>query len=229
MKKIINSSFALFIFLAFFLPSSHAQEFKFFHEPSDSLIADIQNNIVTVHQIYQVNETDEELILKWRIIENTIPDDWILELCDNVTCYANYPNSMVMDTISGDVKAFLKLSVNPNGDTNPAHMTFRVSEDGDDSNFKIAYFEFNPMIIDNVDTKDAASIEVFPNPCSSTLFLDNINQEDVLSLQVLNMQGQLMISTKEKSSLNVASLVPGSYILNIRTAESHFAKVFEKH
>ncbi len=219
----------IFGFLLFISASNiTAQDFKFSHDPGDTLIAEIQNNISTAHFIYQVNETDEPLILKWRLIENTIPEDWFLELCDNTTCYSSFPNNMIMDTIEGDVNAFLKLTVNPEGDTNPAHMTFRVSENGDDANFKIAHFQFNPMIIDNVLDEEAGDIKLFPNPCNSELFINNINTEEITNIQIINMKGQLLVTKQSDHSIDVSPLRPGSYILRVTTKDRQLSTVFEK-
>ena len=80
---------------------------------------------------------------------------------------------------------------------------------------KDGVFKYSDIAV--ADIKNGLSLSVYPNPTSDILNVE-IGDEDTNELQVLNTNGQVVLSYKvvageSSKSLNIASLKPGTYIL----------------
>ncbi len=61
-------------------------------------------------------------------------------------------------------------------------------------------------------------ITVFPNPASDAVFVQS--KTEILAIAVFNLLGEKVLVNETQSSINVASLVSGKYILEVETANS---------
>lgn len=104
-----------------------------------------------------------------------------------------------------------------------------LSDYAGQSNLKFAFIyegELGPFYIDNIDVHHSTGIseeatettKVFPNPAKDAI---HVSAESEISLvEIYNMMGQRVSSsnvTGTEATINVSTLSPGNYILNIHT------------
>ena len=100
-------------------------------------------------------------------------------------------------------------------------------------NFADIYFDFNAAIVTNtvsttyvdelgVDTFQAPRIMLYPNPANDIF---NIEAEtDISSIEIMNVLGQTLISTKEsgnKQQINISGLSAGNYFVKVTTGSTN--------
>lgn len=66
---------------------------------------------------------------------------------------------------------------------------------------------------------DNSVVSVYPNPATDVVYIDS---QDVESIEVYSISGQLVGKNKDANSINVSNLAKGNYILRISTADSTF-------
>ena len=66
--------------------------------------------------------------------------------------------------------------------------------------------------------ENLSKMSVFPNPVTSTL---NISGVDAKNVKIFNVVGQQMIVTSSNNTVNVESLAPGAYVLQVVDAEGN--------
>ncbi|MFP9099429.1 T9SS type A sorting domain-containing protein [Flavobacterium sp. RHBU_24] len=87
------------------------------------------------------------------------------------------------------------------------------------------YFDFNPPIITNtavtafteaLAVKDfkQENIKVYPNPANGILNIDAANK--IISIAIYNHLGQRVLSAKETSTINIAALPEGVYVMTLQ-------------
>lgn len=78
------------------------------------------------------------------------------------------------------------------------------------------------------------SIAVYPNPCSNILFVKNTNIHQIATMQIVDASGNTVLKNNMPASanntyqINVATLKPGMYILNIINGENTYTQKFIK-
>lgn len=87
----------------------------------------------------------------------------------------------------------------------------------------------NVMIYGTLSSKDFASntISTYPNPAKDVLNI-NAGSLEVLSAQVVDLNGRVVLSTKGTSTLNVSALSQGAYLLTVVTSEGASTQKFIK-
>lgn len=81
--------------------------------PNDSIVGTVPFNDIYHFNIYQNNLTDGDLVFSYQKIYSTYPIGWTANLCDNGTCFDEFPDSGTMDTVfNGDV-GLMSVGVNP--------------------------------------------------------------------------------------------------------------------
>jgi hypothetical protein len=100
-----------------------------------------------------------------------------------------------------------------------------------------SFYSLNFMSVFGLNTPNVeptASIEVFPNPASDKLYVNYTTSGSQGNIQLLDMQGRVLhIEAIAKVSgtamINIASLVPGIYVIKVTTGnESHVEKVVKR-
>lgn len=92
----------------------------------------------------------------------------------------------------------------------------------------------NKVIVFLSCTRGAAGIQyatsthfdIYPNPVKNTLRIDC--EQQVEKVEVIDMQGKMLITLASAESVDVSSLAKGSYILRITTADGHSTRTFVK-
>lgn len=82
-------------------------------------------------------------------------------------------------------------------------------------------FYGNPLVIYNTQNEAITEIKIFPNPTTGKI---NIVAEGMQSIDVINIQGQLVLSQKskdksQKCELDLSSQTKGIYIIKVRTSK----------
>lgn len=99
------------------------------------------------------------------------------------------------------------------------------------SNTASIYFDFNPAIITNTETTTIATLSnehhvaenvfnVYPNPVSDLLYINQKAEVNVNSITVYNTIGQLVLkisNPKNKNYIDVSEMPSGGYLLNLET------------
>ena len=117
-------------------------------------------------------------------------------------------------------------------------VTDLVVGDSFDNNAAI-YFDYNFPVITNdavttvekplsVVEYNLDNIGLFPNPANNQLKVSGLDIDELNSLQVYTLQGQLLINQESNTtSIDVANLQEGIYILKIRTTKGVGFKRFD--
>lgn len=78
-----------------------------------------------------------------------------------------------------------------------------------------------------IDKTENPSITIFPNPATTTLFINGIMQNSIISIYDLN--GKMVLSTKKiDHSIDISRLANGIYTLRIADKNFHYSKKFVK-
>lgn len=100
------------------------------------------------------------------------------------------------------------LWVNTNGELGDSTNTIKVSPE------HIKTISCTPTAIEeqHIDTND---ISLYPNPADEVVFIKNESHLVVDQINVLDMMGKVVLTTINTSSVNIASLAAGIYVVQI--------------
>ena len=72
-------------------------------------------------------------------------------------------------------------------------------------------------VLDNTDVNEieSANVSVYPNPASSTININGLNDFANLEVKVVNIQGQVVMTVVNSLEINVKDIESGIYFLNI--------------
>ena len=101
------------------------------------------------------------------------------------------------------------------------------------------YFDFNPAIVTNtaatefvnvlpVEGFEAAKVTVYPNPTNGILNI--VTTAEIESVEIYNYLGQLVLSVKETSRVNLSSFSKGIYVMTLKdsTGTTYTQKIIKK-
>lgn len=96
--------------------------------PNDSIVGTVPFNDIYHFNIYQNNLTTGDLVFSYKKIYTTYPIGWSANLCDNGTCFDEFPDSGTMDTVfNGDV-GLMSVGVNPGNIGGVSLMQYEIWE-----------------------------------------------------------------------------------------------------
>ena len=213
MKKILPV-----LIIAVFAISSSAQDFKYV--PSQHIVDQLKGEW-PAFEIKIKPDTFEAITYKWKIVENTVPMDWELSLCDYNHCYAMLPSESEMapisleDAKSGTVGFFKLTFISYKTDTS-AKMSFYVYDSKDESRGDTVSFTFTKAAL-AVAQYQATELKLYPNPASSTVQVPISDAKS--TLRIANAQGKVV---REHTNLpvgvfpmNLESLKKGIYFVTL--------------
>ena len=151
----------LAIFFGFSTSLALAQDFSF--SPGPDLDGQMDVDGYGVHQIDIVNESEDTLWLTWRMIENTMPAAWDVNLCDNVLCYGEMPNMADMNPIAPDSAGFIRITTYPQNFAGSGEMHFWIYKTGSPQDHSTITFTLSAGVSASRDLNEAA-LGVYPNP-----------------------------------------------------------------
>lgn len=77
---------------------------------------------------------------------------------------------------------------------------------------------------------NSTRINTYPNPAQEFISIDGLESESILSIEIFNLQGQVLISMREPQSktINISKLQAQPYVIKVRTGEGAFHATFIK-
>lgn len=119
------------------------------------------------------NLSGDTLQLRWRNLSPNFPEDWVVDLCDYGLCYAGIPPNGTMAPVYDTIQPYLKLIVQPGAVAGSGWLWFRVFEKDHEDNYVDVFFSLFTQGTTGIIEPGAADLEVYPNPASDLLFIDN--------------------------------------------------------
>lgn len=124
-----------------------------------------------VHQIDIINETGDSLWLTWRLVGNSTPEEWHVNLCDNVECYGVMPTTADMHPIAPDSAAFLRITTYPQNYPGSGQLRFRIYQTGFPQEYSTITFNLAAGITATEEPLESR-VRVYPNPASGPVQIE---------------------------------------------------------
>ncbi|MBK6621914.1 MAG: hypothetical protein IPG32_13985 [Saprospirales bacterium] len=153
----------IWIFFCLLPVLSLSQDFSF--SPGPVLDGQMDVDGYGLHQIDILNETEDTLWLTWRMIGNTMPDEWDVNLCDNVICYGVMPTMADMNPVAPDSAAFIRITTYPGNVAGSGQLQFWIYKTGFPEDHSTIAFNLSAGIT-GISEMEKSEIRVFPNPTS---------------------------------------------------------------
>ena len=166
--------------------------------------------------IFFNNFSGDTLQLKWRSLSANIPEGWIVDLCDYGLCYVGIPPNGVMNPVYDTIQPYLKLIVQPGTEPGAAWLWFRVFEKENEDNYVDVYFSLFTPGTTLANEPDSQTLEVYPNPASDLLFVNN-KSDRTRRTTLVNAAGRTLwgqtIAAGDQTMLDLATFGEGVYYL----------------
>lgn len=200
-----------FELLLCFLPLlAPAQDFSF--SPGADLTGQMDVDGYGVHQIDIINETGDSLWLTWRLVENTMPEEWNVNLCDNVECYGVMPNTVDMHPVASGSAAFIRITTYPQNFSGSGQLHFRIYRTGFPEEYSTITFTLSAGL---TATRELPGNEarVFPNPTSGPVQIE-FPASDPVAWILFDVLGQKQLQGNSRQ-LDLSALPKAQYWLQI--------------
>lgn len=171
------------------------------------------------------NISGESLFLGWEVTDRKENVAWDLSLCDLGNCHAGVPQSGVMVECESTDRAFLKLTINPNGVEDLCHYTFKVFDVNNKDDFQMITLIANAGSDGTTSISDAraAGIQIYPNPTADLLTVTAVANASNISL--FDLKGNSVLSYdcvgKENHQLDLTGLASGMYMVTVKTEKDY--------
>lgn len=206
------------IFLLLFLAQTAPGQ-TFFPVPAPLLQQEVALNLATECTIFFEKTGDDTLQLRWKKIEVSHPETWILDLCDFGLCYVGIPPGGLMNPAVGAEQPYLKLIVQPGETPGAAWLWFRVWEDGNPANAADVFFSLQTPGVTHAPEPSRLRVRVFPNPTAGWLFLENPGAQPVPAT-LFDAAGRTVWSGPvfpgEQQALDLSAQPAGFYFLKLK-------------
>ena len=226
MKKTIKN--LLLLTILFIGVKAHSQSFTI----SDTLIEDsLYVNGYYDEMVTLENNTSNNMVIKYRILENTIDTaNWVILFCTYPTCLTFIPESGRTDTITAN-KEVLIASLGIDAGSTPKDCNLKIEFfDVSDSTTRDTLefvmhasstdkFPAAPSSINNLG--NASQFKVYPNPISNQFSIELKDTE--YSWKLVDTYGRIVkesvqSESKELVEIDSSKLPSGMYMLEINTA-----------
>ncbi|MFZ4635175.1 MAG: T9SS type A sorting domain-containing protein [Saprospiraceae bacterium] len=186
--------------------------------PAPLVQEEIGLELANVVFLYFENLTNDSLQLRWRRMEESLPDGWNADLCDYGACYIGVPGSGYMNPAPPGVQPYLKLIVQPGLWAGDAWYWFRVYNAADQTEFHDVFFSLHTPGITTVQTVDRnTGLKLFPNPAHHVLSVQNSHNAP-RSFQLVdpagNMRRQATLASGAQWQVDVSAWPAGLYNLS---------------
>lgn len=202
--------------------------------PDDSIVDIAPFNDLTHFTIQQNNITGNGMILSWQQISVSVPVGWTAFLCDNGTCFTNFPLSGTMDTVGVGEYGFLSVGIDPTNILGTALIRYSVW----DVNTPNQRDTLTWIITANgsmaiSETEDPNSFTVFPTVADNQIILQT-DCETLKSYFVFDASGKI-VSTgnilSAHTTISVQDLPNGVYFISMADSKKNHStqKVVVQH
>jgi len=186
--------------------------------PNDSIVGTVPFNDIYHFNIYQNNLTAGNLVFSYQKVYATYPIGWTANLCDNGTCFDEFPDSGTMDTVfNGDV-GLMSVGINPGEIAGVSLVQYVIWEaatpDMVDTLTWIISAEV-PNVIYNA--ASVATVNLFLNPTSQSLNIqtDLLNGFEYL---IYDLAGKQLVEGRiyqANGAITIANLSSGIYFISV--------------
>lgn len=125
------------------LMHANAQQGNYSFSPTDSLFCPLSFQAYAENIIYVDPQSVDTSYITWRLIENTCPEGWDIQMCDWQTCYTGLPNTSDMSPVPPGGNGNLRLLVNPYDIEGVGLLHFLVYPTGFPDLYQDVYFSFS--------------------------------------------------------------------------------------
>ena len=211
--------------------SSYAQDLVYSNGQHSTYIFSDENFIY--YDINVATPNPEDVVFKWELISNGLPNSWNYSLCDHGNCYVGIASGGEMDLITKEEAAagtegFLKFNINPKsygGGTVVMYVYVKGDYNRGDT---VSLHVWNRSLVGVEEIAVDEQVSVYPNPAVSQLNVSLTTNEQIESVRLLNAIGQVVLEESNIESqtvaLDVAELEAGMYIVECFTAEGIITK-----
>lgn len=230
-KKIKNFGIIL-IFAVILFANLTAKAQTFEPAPSTSISIIAPANDMVFLNIDLLNISSSDLILKWQLLENNLPEQWDNSLCDYNTCFIGIPDSNTMQPVDSDKKAFLKITSRADGHPGEGMVKILVWDKNQPEH--IDTLEYNIVFEEtsSITENQKNSIRLYPNPVDDFLIITPIAGQNISQIKVYNILGQEQdLNVTYNSSViraDFSNLSAGVYMVKIITTEGTITKKLNK-
>lgn len=188
---------------------------------------------VTGHS-QMTNTTTDFVEVKWVITKIDGPDEWIVQVCDSLACYAwgatsNVDASIGLDAptpMGGGEASRLDPSLRPLGVAGTGNYRIDVALASDPANIIATNNYTFTITAETTNTEDfeKAAVKLFPNPASN--FFQITENEFVNQVEIFNIVGKRMITTQHVNgrSYDISSFPNGLYLVRMMDDENEILK-----
>ncbi len=192
---------------------------KVFSFDSNEKTWDILPNEQAELYIYINNSGSGSINLKYRLLENTCPSQWLTALCDNQNCWSPLPSSgSFLPIVQGSKKASFKLQVDPMNTKGSGRVKIALMDQNDTTLADTCTFNVNLLWNTSVSRIDALSgvwMDAAANTIRTSAVFNGMNA------QVADISGKVILEAVVAGSavpVN-AELPAGIYFVRFRDAE----------
>ncbi|MFN3939625.1 MAG: T9SS type A sorting domain-containing protein [Chitinophagales bacterium] len=158
-----------------------------------------------------VNDDLQDAFIEIDITDKVIPDGWNYSICTDI-CYPPGVDTANMVVQSGNSVSIGIYFYTSAGTQENGAITLELTNKNVPGNSAMLKVEACTEI------KDHSTIELYPNPVSEMLNINAFDSTGIISLQILNMQGQLMYSANTdllSFQLPVVNFPNGIYLVEL--------------
>lgn len=209
----MNKIFSVLIIL---ISASTLNAQNYIISPNDTAIVELTSSTYSTSTIYldHDNLSSDSLLLKWEIVENTIPTEWDYSYCDYTNCYSSNITDATMTKFGPSESGFIKVTLSATNAAANAIIRFKVYNNGFPENADTLTFIYNSTL-GIFDNDHISNVKVFPNPSKGQFTVKNISQNSTVTLT--NSLGQVIVNEEANDSIYSfgSTLNPGVYFVRL--------------
>lgn len=191
---------------------------------SQGLIFDpgsINENVISgeyynTEYIFITNNSDETIMLRFDLVEESVPSTWHASGCTNQICYIHIPDQGMFGILNPGEQAYMSINLSNNGTIGDAKIRFAVYNPDNNMYSDTISFIYSSSESDELsETQPWAKLNFAENVL--TVFLkDGFSQT---SLRIFDLSGNLVLQTNPENifSFSFNHLANGIYIANLET------------
>ena len=201
----------LVLFVALIHQMVYSQSNSYTFSPTDSLFCPLSLEAYAENIIYVQPQIADTSFITWRLIENTCPQGWDIQMCDWQNCYTGVPNSSDMAAVPPGGSGNLRLLVNPFLIEGSGLMHFLVYPTGFPDLRQDVYFTFStPLKTVNSNTTVASVFFQKNHLCYRQMIT---GEYDIVSMSGSTIK---KLNIRSSSGEEALSLPTGIYIITNR-------------
>ena len=228
----MKALFSIVALLLFFVTTAFSQNIQFVH---DEIVTGEGSACDAFYAMSGViNNTGAEQIIAWERLENNMPCDWFNSVCDINICYAPFLDNFEFQLADGDTM-YLSVSF------------YAVNQEATGSVVMRAYVKDDPTIADtliyeasstpcenseacvsSISTAEVLSENMYPNPVSSILYIDQMRAKGFVSLYSTRGQKVFHLNDFQNGSIDLSHFYKGTYLVVVNDGLTNHHQIIVK-